>query len=367
MMVPFLDLPGQYQSIKTQIDEAIDSVITSGAFIGGPFVTEFESKFAEYIGVSRCVGVGNGTDALELALEALELPNGCEVLVPANSWISTAEAVTRAGHIVRFVDCDPYTYNIDVNKAVDNISRKTAAVIPVHLYGQPCDMDALMEMARSHGLRVVEDCAQAHAATFDGKRVGQFGDAAAFSFYPGKNLGAYGDAGAVVSNDDALVQRCRMIANHGRLGKHDHTREGRNSRLDGLQAAVLNVKLSHLDHWTEIRRQTAANYNTALANVDPIVVPQVARNVRHVYHLYVIQTEDRDELRQHLTQRGIGTGIHYPKALPKLEAYSRFGQGDTDLNANMLDQRILSLPMGDHMTPEMSQEVAEAVAEYYEK
>lgn len=362
MKTPFLDLHANYRSIKTEIDAAIATVIADSAFIGGKYVMAFEEAFAAYHKAAFCVGVGNGTDALEIALEALNLPSGSEVIVPANSFIATSEAVTRVGYRVRFCDCDPETCTISVKDAAKRVTAATKAIIPVHLYGRPCDMDGVMKLAASHGLKVIEDCAQAHGAEYKGQRVGGIGDLGTFSFYPGKNLGAYGDAGAIVTNDSDLAVRCRMTANHGRTEKYNHRFEGRNSRLDGLQAAILSVKLRHLDDWTEARRARARRYSEILAE-QGVVTPLESYGVRHVYHLYVIECAGREALAQALKNEGIGTGIHYPIALPLLDAYSHLGGTAADFpHACGLAGRILSLPLYPELPLEQVEHVATRVA-----
>ena len=364
-MVKFLDLYGQYQTIQEEMDAAIRGIISEGAFIGGVAVTDFESAFAGYQGAQHCVGVGNGTDALEIALEALSLPPGSAVIVPANSFIASSEAVTRAGLRVLFADVDSDTYTLDPEDVMQRLSDGVSAIMAVHLYGHPCDMDRIMELAGSYGLKVIEDCAQAHGAAFNGRRVGAIGDVGAFSFYPGKNLGAYGDAGAILTNDADLATRCRMIANHGRVDKYDHQFEGRNSRLDGLQAAVLGVKLRHLDGWLQRRIEVAALYRELLLNLEELQLPVVESNVRHAFHLFVIRTERRDELAAHLRGLGIATGVHYPVALPKLQAYRYLGTVDTSMRANQQDSQLLSLPMGEHLSDDDVRCVAHAVREFF--
>ena len=367
MKIPFLDLHANYLSIKAEIDDAISAVIRDSAFIGGIYVQTFEREFAEYQHVGHCVGVGNGTDALEIVLEALKLPAGSEVIVPANTFITTAEAVTRTGHRVVFCDCEPGSYTMSVIDAEYRITPFTRAIIPVHLYGRPCDMDAVMGLAKKHDLRVVEDCAQAHGAEFNGQRVGTFGDAGTFSFYPGKNLGAYGDAGAIVTNDETLATKCRMIANHGRIGKYNHEFEGRNSRMDGLQAAILSVKLRYLDSWLDRRIAIAAQYRSELAGCAEITLPtEVPEKMRHVYHLFVIRTSLRDQLQAYLKEQGIETGIHYPTALPKLPAYAWRGQVDEEMFANSRDGELLSLPMGEHLSDADVQTVVSTTANFFE-
>jgi len=363
MPTKFLDLAAQYQSIKQEMDEAIARVIAETAFIGGKHVRSFEERFAAYLGLPCCVGVGNGTDALEIALMALDLPKGSEVIVPANSFIATSEAVTNAGLKVLFCDCDPETYTISADDASRRITPETKAIIPVHLYGQPCDMDAVMALADRHGLKVIEDCAQAHGATFRGKTVGSFGDAGTFSFYPGKNLGAYGDGGAIVTASEKLATRCRMIANHGRIAKYDHEFEGRNSRLDGLQAAILGVKLSHLPEWTKARQSVAARYDELLPGCN-CVTPKLHPEARHVYHLYVVQVEAREEVQKKLSAQGVETGVHYPIMLPLLGAYRYLSHRPEEFPVSArLMSRILSLPIYPELPPAAQQEVAKALRE----
>lgn len=367
-MIKFLDLAAQYENIKTDVDAAIAKVIRDCAFIGGKYAKAFEDEFAAYHRAGFCVGVGNGTDALEIVLEALNLAPGSEVVVPANSFIATSEAVTRAGYRVVFCDCEPGSYTLSVSDAERRITPVTRAIIPVHLYGRPCDMNAVMALARRHDLRVIEDCAQAHGAEFNGQRVGTFGDAGTFSFYPGKNLGAYGDAGAIVTNDASLATRCRMIANHGRIGKYNHEFEGRNSRMDGLQAAILSVKLRHLDMWLSRRIAVAGQYHCGLAACTGITLPVVeSAGMRHVYHLFVIRTTQRDQLQAYLMEREIETGIHYPIALPKLSAYAWSGQAAEPLFANRCDGELLSLPMGEHLSDADVQQVISTVLQFFEK
>lgn len=364
-MIKFLDLAHQYKTIQTEIDSAIRSTIEQAAFIGGPSVKAFEIEFARYQQAAHCVGVANGTDALEIAIESLRLPPGSEIIVPANSFIASAEAVTRCGHRVVFADVSPLTYNLDLSDVQRRIGARTSAIIVVHLYGHPCDMNDLLAIAARHNLKLIEDCAQAHGAEYRGRRLGAIGDAGAFSFYPGKNLGAYGDAGCIVTNNGDLAAKCRMIANHGRINKYDHLIEGRNSRLDALQAAVLNVKLKWLNVWVERRNAIARRYIAGLGGVKGCALPQTMENVRHAYHLFVVRLKDRDALKSHLAAQGIETGIHYPIALPKLAAYSYLGQGTERMQANLIDDQLLSLPMGEHLTDTEVETVIEAVKTFF--
>jgi dTDP-4-amino-4,6-dideoxygalactose transaminase len=374
MNIPLVDLKIQYESIKKEIDNVISDVISQSAFIGGPYVKEFESVFAEYCGVKHCVGVGNGTDALFIALNALGIGNGDEVITVANSFIATSEAITMSGANVAFIDIDPKTYNIDHNKLNDYLKKRSAsadkrtkpkAVIPVHLYGQPADMDPILAIAKQYDLKVIEDAAQAHVAEYKGRRIGSLGDMACFSFYPGKNLGAYGDAGAIVTNDEDLALKARTFANHGRIGKYDHEIEGVNSRLDGLQAAILGIKLKYLEGWSELRRKNAYLYNKYLKGTD-LVTPVEIDHVKAVYHLYVVRVkkELRQSLQDHLGSKGISTGIHYPIALPNLKAYSYLNHNRNDFpQATMVSEEILSLPIYPELTEEQIQYIAEETKE----
>lgn len=360
-MIRFLDLTSQYHSIKPDVDAAIADTIADAAFIGGKALKQFESDFAAFQGAEHCIGVGNGTDSLEIILEAMGLPVGSEVIVPANSFISSSEAVTRSGHQVVFADVDPTTYTLTIDTIAPHVTDRTSAIMLVHLYGYPAPVDAIVSWARTRNIRVIEDSAQAHGAEIREQRIGAIGDAGSFSFYPGKNLGAYGDGGAIVTNDAALAERCRMIANHGRLKKYDHAFEGRNSRLDGLQAAILLAKLPHLDGWIDQRNAIARAYLDGLQNVPGITLPTLPPNGRHAFHLFVIRTDRRDALQAFLAERNIQTGIHYPIALPKLEAYNYLGMGNADYFANKTDGTLLSLPIGEHLSVEDAATVVDAV------
>jgi dTDP-4-amino-4,6-dideoxygalactose transaminase len=363
--VPFADLHAQYLTIKSEIDSAIADVIRTSSFIRGPHVDRFEAAFAEAVGVPHCVSCANGTDSLYIAMHALGVKAGDEVIAPAHSWISTTETITQAGATVVFCDTERDTFTIDPALIEAHITPRTVGIIPVHLYGQPCDMAAIMVIARRHGLWVLEDCAQSHLARYQGRLAGSFGAAASYSFYPGKNLGAMGDAGALVTGDAALAERMAMFARHGGLKKGDHRIEGINSRLDGLQAAVLAAKLPHLTAWTRRRQQIAAQYDRRLAEIAGVTVPQVAPGREHVYHLYVIRHERRDALAAHLAERGIQTVINYPVALPFLPAYQRFGHVAADFpNAHHNQSRILSLPIFPEMRDEQVDAVIDAVRSF---
>jgi dTDP-4-amino-4,6-dideoxygalactose transaminase len=364
--IPFVDLHAQYLSMKSEIDAAIGEVIAQSAFIRGPHVTRFENTWAKTLGVKHCVSCANGTDALYIAMRALGVKPGDAVITTAHSWIATSETITQAGGRVVFCDTDNDTFTIDPALIEAAITPATVGIIPVHLYGQPADMDAIMGIARKHNLWVIEDCAQAHLASYRGRLVGTFGNAATFSFYPGKNLGAYGDAGCVVTNDDRLADWAAAFARHG--GKGEHVMEGICSRMDGLQAAVLNTKLPHLPAWTEARRRVASRYDELLGNIDDVVTPKVAPGRDHVYHLYVIRTEKRDALKKHLSDAWITTVLNYPKALPFYPAYSYLGHLPQDFPAAYANQsRILSLPIYPEMTEEMIAYVVEQIEKFFRR
>jgi dTDP-4-amino-4,6-dideoxygalactose transaminase len=362
--VPFVDLHAQYLSIKSEIDSAIADVIAQSSFIRGPHVTRFETGWAEALGLKHCVSCANGTDALYIAMRALGVKPGDEIITSAHSWIATSETITQAGGHVVFCDTDYDTFTIDPALIEAKITSATVGIIPVHLYGQPADMPSIMAVARKHNLWVIEDCAQAHLARCQGQLVGTFGDIATFSFYPGKNLGAYGDAGCILTNDDRLADWMANFARHG--GKGDHIMEGINSRMDGLQAAILNVKLPHLAAWTEARRRAAARYDELLKGIGDVVRPKVAPDRDHVYHLYVIRTEKRDALRKHLADNGIATVLNYPKALPFYPAYAYLGHTPHDFPVAYANQsRILSLPIYPEITGEMLGYVADGVGGFF--
>jgi len=364
MKIPFVDLHAQYLTIKEEIDGAIAEVIAESAFIRGRHVEAFEQAWATTLGVKRCVSCANGTDAIYIALRGLGLRSGDEVITSAHSWISTSETITQAGGRVVFCDTDEETFTIDPADVEKKITPATVGIIPVHLYGQPADMGAIMAIARKHNLWVIEDCAQAHLAKYEGQFVGTFGNAAAFSFYPGKNLGAYGDAGCIVTNDDRLANWTATFARHG--GKGDHVMEGINSRMDGLQAAVLNAKLPHLPALTEARRRVAVRYDELLQDVGDLIISEVALDRDHVYHLYVIRTENRDELRKHLTEAGVSTVLNYPKALPFYPAYAYLDHVPKDFPAAYFNQsRVLSLPIYPEIRDEMICYAAKCIESFF--
>jgi len=365
MPVPFADLQLQYQTIKGEIDEAIAAVVRDSSFIRGPHVDRFEREFAEAVAVKHCVSCANGTDAIWLALKALKVKPGDEVITTAHSWISTSAMITHAGATVVFADTDGVTFTIDPAAIEAVITPRTVGIIPVHLYGQPADMDAIMAIANRHKLWVIEDCAQAHLARYKGRPIGTFGQAATYSFYPGKNLGAMGDAGAVVTNDAALAQHMTMLARHGGLVKHQHQIEGINSRLDGMQAAILSAKLPHLAGWTRARQDAARVYDAGLNQIEDVTLPAIAPDRCHVYHLYTIRHPRRDALAAHLNANGVQTGINYPTALPFLAAYGRYQHRPEQFPNAFFDQgKILSLPMFAEIMREQQDEVIRLVRDF---
>ncbi|MBL7073623.1 DegT/DnrJ/EryC1/StrS family aminotransferase [candidate division KSB1 bacterium] len=365
MDIPFVDLKVQYQSLKNEIDSAIQNVINETGFIKGKYVQNFEEEYARAYGVKHCISCANGTDAIYISLKALGIGTGDEVITVANTWISTSEAITQASARPVFVDIHPDYYTINVSKIKTKITAKTKAIIPVHLFGQPAEIDKINKICGEYNLYLIEDCAQAHFAEYKGKKVGTFGIAGTFSFYPGKNLGAYGDAGAIIPNDDDFGVKARMFANHGSLKKHHHEFEGINSRLDGLQAAILSVKLKYISEWNEKRRQHALNYNELLSNIDGITTPKIHPDVKHVFHLYVIRINKRNELQKYLKDSGIATGIHYPTPLPFLKAYEYLKHTNEDFPvAYKYKDEILSLPIFPELSKGQIQYVVDCIKRF---
>lgn len=352
-MIPFVDLGAQYRSIKNEIDKAIEQCIADGNFIKGKAVELFENRFADYLGAEYCLGCGNGTDALEIILSSLGIGPGDEVIVPALSWISTSEAVNNVGAEPVFVDINPLTYTINTDLIEEKITNKTKAIIPVHLYGCPADMNEIVRIAAMYKINVIEDCAQAHGAEYFDKKVGTFGIASAFSFFPSKNLGAFGDAGAIVTSNQHLYENARKISNHGQLKtKHEHSLIGRNSRLDSLQASILNIKLTHLDIWNLKRINIAAFYLKQLAANKKINLPQIQDNTKHVFHLFVIRCKNRARLAKILDEKKISWAVHYPTPLPFLEAYKYKKHKSSEFPvSSKITNEIISLPM----FPELSE------------
>jgi dTDP-4-amino-4,6-dideoxygalactose transaminase len=362
--VPFVDLAAQYKKIADEINEGTSKVIEATDFILGREVSLLEEEFARYCEASHAIGVDSGTSALELALRGYDIGPGDEVITVANSFIATALAISHAGATPVLVDADPNTSTIDVSAVERAISPRTKAIIPVHLYGHPADMDPIMQLAERHRLRVIEDACQAHGTRYRGRRAGSLGHAAAFSFYPGKNLGAYGDGGMIVTNDHELAKRLAMLRNYGQQEKYRHLIRGYNRRLDTLQAAVLRIKLKYLDNWNAMRRQHAARYRL-LFEQSAVVTPLEASYAESVWHLYVIRVDQRDALKDKLASLGISTGIHYPIPIHLQPAYRDLGHkvGDFPVSEEY-SQRILSLPMYPELTPEAIKFVAQAVLEF---
>ena len=367
MTVPFLDLRIQYHSIKSEIDPAIQNVLDSTAFVLGKAVTDFEDAFKLTHTVRHCVALSSGTAGNHLALWALGIGPGDEVIIPANTFIATAWGATLCGATPVFADCDPRSYTLDPSLAEERITPRTRAIVAVHLYGQPADMDPLMAIARRHNLFLVEDCAQAHCAEYKGKRVGGLAHASSFSFYPGKNLGAYGEGGAVATNDDALARKFRMMRDHGAERKYRHEMPGHNYRMEGIQGAVLGVKLKHLACWTAARRRAAMRYNEGLAGLPDLITPAEMPYATHVYHLYVIRTPDRDRMQRFLQSKGIATGLHYPVPLHLQSVFEPLGKGPGSFpNTETLARECLSLPMYPELTDEQIDYVCRSIRDFYD-
>ncbi len=364
MQVPFVDLKTGHQALVQELDQAVRGVLTRGDFIGGQDIRAFEEEFADYCGAQYAVGVDSGLSALELALRAFGVGPGDEVIVPSHTFIATAAAVTFAGATPVLVDVEAQSYNLDVSQVEAAITPRTRAIIPVHLYGLPADMDGILGLAARHDLMVLEDASQAHCATYKGQRVGRLGHAAAFSFYPTKNLGAAGDAGILVTNDGEAAERVRAMGNVGQRKKYYHELPPFNHRLDTLQAAILRVKLRHLDGWTEARRRSAALYDQLLQGSD-VVTPVETPDCKHVYHLYVVRTRERDRLQAHLKEHGVSTAVHYPVPIHLQPFYNGngFHQGQFPVTEALCGD-ILSLPMFPEMTAEQVEYVAARVLEF---
>lgn len=365
-MIPILDLKQQYTTLEQDIDAAIKDVLASGQFVLGPVVEDFERRIADYCGCQHGVGVASGTDALRLTLTALEIGPGDEVITTPFTFVATANTISHAGATPVFVDIDPHTYNIDSQAIEAVITERTRAIVPVHLYGQPADMDSIMALADQHDLYVVEDAAQAIGARYHGRRAGSIGHAGCLSFYPTKNLGAYGDGGMVVTNDQQLAGKIDVLRRQGGKVKYYHETMGFNSRLDALQAATLREKLPHLEDWNAARRQVAHRYNDLLSDL-PVTTPDESRDVYHVYHQYTLRAPQRDALRAFLKERGIGSMIYYPQPLHLQELYADLDYAEGSLpHAEGAAQEVLSLPMYPELTPAQQEQVAQAIREFYE-
>lgn len=365
--VPFLDLKAQYRSIKPEVDAAIMNVLEHAAFVAGPNVARFEEGFARLHHVPYCVGVNSGTSALHIVLMALDIGPGDEVIVPANTFFATAEAVSLTGARPVFVDCEETYYNLDPAQLEAAITPQTRAVIPVHLYGQPAEMAPIQAIAEKHRLHLVEDCAQAHLATYQGQSVGSFGVAGCFSFYPGKNLGAYGEAGAVVTRDEALYRKMMALREHGSSRKYYHHLVGHNYRMEGIQGAVLDVKLKYIADWTRRRQENAQWYRECLQAIPELILPAERADSTHVYHLYAVRVQRREELIQFLQAADIQTGIHYPVPCHLQEAYANLGHQAGDFPvAERCANSELSLPMFPELTREQIEYVSDAIRRFYQ-
>src|SRR5947208_840073 len=364
MQVPFLDLKAHHDSMRGELETAIREVMDSNAFAGGPFVAKFEQDFATYCGAADAIGVGNGTDALWLSLLALGIGAGDEVITVPNTFMATAEAITYCKAQPVFVDVDESTFTMDPAGLKKALTPRTKAIIPVHLFGQPADMDPILEFARAHGLYVIEDAAQAHGAEYKGRKAGTMGDAGCFSFYPGKNLGAFGEAGAVVTNDAELREKIQVLRDHGQAQKYYHTLVGWNCRMDGIQAAILSIKLRHLEEANLLRRERALQYNHSFAGIEGVATPFEADYARHVYHVYAIRVQERDRVRRFLEEKGIGCGVHYPIPIHLQEACRDLGytEGAFPIAENLAEE-FLSLPMFPELTEEQTEYVARCVSE----
>ena len=366
-MIQLVDLVAQYHSIKDEIDAAVHSTLESGHFILGPAVSKFEETIAAYLGVKHAIGLASGTDALVLALRALNIGAGDEVIIPAYTFFATAGTVMSVGATPIFVDVDPVSYEMDVTQIVAHITSKTKAIIPVHLYGHPAEMDPILEIARAHGLKVIEDNAQAFGATYLGRKTGAMGDIGCLSFFPTKNLGAFGDGGMVVTNDPALAERMRMLRTHGWKKKYYSEEVGYNSRLDAMQAAILQAKFPHVDSWNEKRRTLAQRYTEKLAGTG-LVTPVEREWGRHVYHLYILRSSSRDELQAHLKQKGIASEVYYPLPPHLSVPCKKFGYQEGDFpHAEKAARETLALPLYPELAIEQQDEVIAAVWEFVNK
>jgi len=366
MEVPTLDLKKQYDDLRQEIDSALKEIKENTAFILGPGVERFEESFAEYCGAEECVGVNSGTAALQLIYEALELKDGKEVITTPFTFIATVEPLLHLGAQPVFADIDPETFNLDPAEVEKKITDKTEAIVAVHLYGHPQDMDPLKELAETHDLKLIEDAAQAHGAYYKNQRVGSLCDAGAFSFYPGKNLGAFGDAGGVTTDNPELADKVKKLRNHGRAGKYSHSFRGHNERMDGFQGAVLDVKLNHLDGWNAGRKKNADFYNSKLSDL-VLQTPVVADYAEHVYHQYVIRVKNREDVACYLQDNNIGAGVHYPIPLHKQPSMSVLGYNDRDFPAaEKAAEEVLSLPVFSALEPEQLEYVVKTVREAVE-
>ncbi len=365
-MIPFLDLHRQYLTIKDKIGPAINAVIEKTAFSGGPFVEEFETHFAQYCNTKYALGLNSGTSALHLAMEVLGIGEGDEVILPANTFVATAWGVSYVGATPIFVDCDEY-YNIDTNEVAKHITPKTKAVIGVHLYGQPCDIEGLEKLCRDKGIYFVEDAAQAAGAIYHGTRIGGFGEMACYSFYPGKNLGAYGEGGGITTNNPVYYERIHSLRNHGSKERYYHDEIGYNFRMDGIQAAVLDVKLNYLEEWNRTRQEIADRYLSEIIN-KAITLPKIRENVKSIYHLFVVQVADRSQFMLYLKDNGVGSALHYPVPCHLQKAYAHLGYKEGDCpKSEFHSAHCVSLPIFAEMTKDEIDKVIQVVNAYTEK
>lgn len=365
MIVPFLNLAKAYEELRPEIDESIQRVLESGWYVLGEEVTAFEKSYAEFTDSKYCLGVANGMDALELSLRALDIGPGDEVIVPAHTFVATWLAVTKVGAVPVPIEPNQNTYNIEVSKIEEKISEKTKAIIPVHLYGQPVDLNEILKLKRKYSIRVIEDAAQAQGSIYEGKRIGSHGDLVCWSFYPGKNLGANGDSGAITSNDFELMDKITYLRNYGSKQKYEHVYAGMNSRLDPIQASILKVKLKMLDEWNSRRTKIAERYLSDLVNISDIKLPQLRENLSHVWHLFVISCDRRNELQKFLKDNGIETLIHYPIPPHKQKAYQEIMPNlKLEITEN-LSKKILSLPIGPHTEKDHVSRVIEKITSFF--
>lgn len=369
--IQLVGLKEQYRSIKADIDSAVLGVLGKGNFILGENVKSLEQEMAKYCGVKFGIGVASGTDALDLSLMALGIKEGDEVITTPFTFIATSEAISQAGARPVFVDIDLESFNIDVTLIRSKITKNTKAIIPVHIYGQPCNMDEIQKIAKEFNLTIIEDCAQAIGAEFKGKRVGSFGKAGCFSFFPSKNLGAFGDGGMIVTDDEELTKKLKMLRVHGSKDKYYHIMEGRNSRLDEMQAAIVRVKLNHIDKWNQLRIKWASAFNNNLADLqkaDFVILPKEVSGVKHVYHIYGLRAKDRDGLKAYLEENGVQTGVHYPIPLHLQEVYRDLGYKKSDFpNAESLAKDIISLPLYPELTQEQVDYISKCIKDFYHK
>ena len=365
MQVPFLDLKVQYKQIEKEVLPMISEAMENGAFVGGPQVSDFEAEFAEFCESKFCAGLASGTDAIRFALMAAGVGEGNEVITVPHTFIATTEAVSQVGAKPVFIDIYPDTYNIDISQIQGKITDKTKAIIPVHLYGQPADIDPILEIGQQYGIPVIEDACQAHGALYKGRKAGSLGAVGCFSFYPGKNLGAYGEGGAIVTQNEEIANKIRMIRDHGQEKKYFHQMEGFNGRLDAIQAGILRIKLKKLNNWNRSRRENAALYNEVLSEIHGVTIPVEADFASSVYHLYVILVDKREKLQEFLNSKGIATGLHYPLPLHLQQAYAHLGykEGDFPVTEEVAS-RLLSLPMFPELAKEQIEYVAQSIKEF---